>query len=102
MNKILAFIIGLTKVGEKIKQIQKWFNGKKQIIASLAMIFPAAFLIIKNFTEQGTAYLLQIASTPEFIAFTGGFVSLFNALKGEKIRSENAVIMDKLEVPKPQ
>jgi len=41
-----------------------------------------------KFGELGTGYLLNIATTPEFIAASGGWIAFFNALKGEKIRTE--------------
>jgi hypothetical protein len=97
MNKIYAWILGMTKVGKQIKRVQEWLDGKKQIIASLAAAIPATILIIQKFTEQGTTYLVSVASTPEFLAASGGWVALFNGLKGEKIRAENAEIITKLD-----
>lgn len=90
MNKIFEWILGLTKIGKILTSIQEFLDGKKQIIASLATAIPAILLIIKNFSEQGNAYLITIAHTPEFLAAGIGLSSLFNAFKGEKIRAEIA------------
>lgn len=96
MNKLMAWILNMTKVGKTIKTVQEFLDGKKQIIASIATAVPATALILKNFSEQGTPYLLQVAHTPEFLAASGGWIALFNGFKGEKIRAENAEIMSKL------
>jgi hypothetical protein len=41
-----------------------------------------------GFIDKGTPYLLHVASTPEFLAASGGWIAFFNAMKGEKIRAE--------------
>lgn len=87
---IIAWVLNHTKVGRIILAVQMFLDGKKQIIASLATAVPATLLILKNFSEQGTPYLLQIAHTSEFLAASGGWIALFNALKGEKTRAEIA------------
>lgn len=97
MNKLMGWILGMTKVGKFVKQAQEFLDGKKQIIASVATAVPATALILKNFSEQGTPYLLGVAHTPEFLAASAGWIALFNGFKGEKIRQENAEILAKLD-----
>lgn len=97
MNKIYAWILGMTKVGKAVKQVQVYLDGKKQIIASLATAIPATLLIIQKFTDQGTTYLVSVASTPEFLAASGGWVAFFNGLGIKKARAENAEIITKLD-----
>lgn len=97
MKVLLNWILGLTKVGKVAKQIQAAVDGKKQMIASLAAAVVATATILTKFGEQGTKYLLEVASTPEFVAASAGWIGFFNALKGEKIRQENAQIIEKLD-----
>jgi len=97
MNKLYAWILGMTKVGKVVKQVQTFFDGKKQIIIGLGTAIPPTILIIQNFTEQGLPYLMGIGHTPELAAAGLGWGLVFNALKGEKIRAENAEIITKLD-----
>jgi hypothetical protein len=90
MNKLIGWVVGLTKIGSIVKKIQDFLDGKKQALASLAAAVPATVTIIVNFADKGTPYLMQIASTPEFLAASAGWIGLFNAIKGEKIRAEIA------------
>lgn len=97
MNKLYAWILGMTKVGKTLKKIQEYLDGKKQIIASLATAIPATLLIVQKFTDQGTPYLVGVASTPEFLAASGGWVAFFNGLGIKKTRLENAQIINLLK-----
>jgi len=97
MKKLFAWMLGMTKVGKAVKQAQGFLDGKKQMLASLAAAVPATLLILQRFTDEGLTYLTTVASTPEFLAASGGWVAFFNALKGEKIRHENAEIITKLD-----
>lgn len=90
MNSVISWFLEQTKVGRGVASVQAFLDGKKQIIASVATAVPATALILKNFSDQGMPYLLQIAHTPEFLAASAGWMGLFNALKGEKIRQEIA------------
>ncbi len=71
-------------------KIVDFFDGKKQMIASLGAALIATGTMFANFAHSGTGYLLHVASTPEFAAASVGWVGFFNALKGEKIRNEIA------------
>lgn len=67
-----------------------FFDGKKQMIASLGAALIATGTIVANFAQMGFGYASHMASTPEFAAASVGWIGFFNALKGEKIRSEIA------------
>lgn len=73
-----------------IGKIVDFFDGKKQMIASLGAALVASGTIIINFSNQGFGYLARIATTPEFAAASIGWIGFFAALKGEKIRQEIA------------
>lgn len=83
MDKMITWFLGFTRLGKAIE----FLDGKKQMFAALATALAATATIIAKFAEQGTSYLLHVASTPEFIAASGGWIAFFNALKGEKIRA---------------
>lgn len=86
MNKILEWLINLTSIGKKANA---FLDGKKQALASLATALTGtATIIAKAASDQGgIPYLMHVASTPEFLAASGGWIAFFNALKGEKIRA---------------
>lgn len=84
MKKVFGWLLGFTSIGKKINE---FFDGKKQALASLATALVAIATIISKTAEQGTGYLLTVATTPEFLAASGGIIAFFNALKGEKIRA---------------
>lgn len=97
MKKVIAWMLGKTKIGKLAKKVQEAVDGKKQAIASLATAVVATATVLAKFGELGTPYLIGVASTPEFIAASGGWIAFFNAMKGEKIRHENAAILEKLD-----
>lgn len=97
MKSLIGWVLGMTRVGKVVKQAQMAVDGKKQMIASLVAAVTATATILLRFSEQGTKYLLEVASTPEFVAASAGWIGFFNALKGEKIRQENAQIIEKLD-----
>lgn len=74
-----------------------WFDGKKQAIGSLGAILVAAGTILVKYREQGNAYLLHVGGTPEFAALSVGWIGFFNAIKGEKTRSEIEKVDAKVE-----
>lgn len=88
MNKLFGWILGMTKIGKAAKGVQDFLEGKKQMLASLAAAIPATLQIMMNFTSMGAPYLLHVASTPEFVAASAGWIGLFNALKIQKARYE--------------
>lgn len=88
MSKFIGWIIGFTKVGKAAKSVQGALEGKKQMIASLAAAIPATFTIILKFIDLGTPYLVNLTSSPEFVAASAGWIGLFNAIKIEKQRNE--------------
>ncbi len=94
MGKLIGLILNFTKIGKTVKTVQTAVDGKKQAIASLGTAIAGTIAIVMNFGAEGTPYLLKIASTPEFLAASGGWIAFFNAMKGEKIRHENAVIIE--------
>lgn len=94
MKTLIGFILKFTKVGKAAKTVQTAVDGKKQSIASLGTAIAGTLAVILNFGEQGVPYLMKVASTPEFLAASGGWIAFFNAMKGEKIRKENAVIIE--------
>lgn len=100
MSKIIEWILSLTKVGKLIQSTQVFLDGKKQMLASLATAIPATVVILTKFSEQGVPYLLHIVGTPEYLAASLGWIGLFNAIKGEKIRQENAQIIAGQEAQK--
>lgn len=95
MKKILAWLVGITSIGKKVNG---FLDGKKQALASLATALAATATIIAKASEQGTAYLMGVASTPEFIAASGGWIAFFNALKGEKLRAEIAGVAQSQDI----
>lgn len=105
MMKAIAWILNFTKIGKVVTTVQEKVDGKKQMLAALGTAIAGTLTIIARFGEGGTRYLAEVATTPEFLAASGGWIAFFNALKGEKIRQENAQILEKLggapEVPKP-
>lgn len=93
MKGLLAWIIDGTKVGKVLKSIQALLDGKKQLLVGISTAIPATVTILTKYGEQGNAYLVNIASTSEFMAASLGWTAIFNAIKGEKIRAENATII---------
>ncbi len=93
VKKLLIWILGKGRIGTTLEKTRQAVDGKKQLLASLAAAIPASITIIHNYGENGTPYLLNVASTPEFTAAMAGWIGFFNALKGEKIRKENAQII---------
>ncbi len=94
LKKILGWILGRGRIGTTLEKTRAAVDGKKQLLASLAAAIPASITILHNYGEHGTPYLLNVASTPEFTAACAGWIGFFNALKGEKIRKENAQILE--------
>lgn len=73
-----------------IGRIVDFFDGKKQMLASLGAALIATGTIVVNFSQMGTGYLMHVGSSVEFAAASVGWIGFFNALKGEKIRDEIA------------
>lgn len=96
MKNIIAWILGMTKIGKIAKTVQGKVEGKKQLIASLVAAIGATGTILAKFGEQGTPYLLELGSTIEFATASAGWIGVFNAVKGQKIRQENAQIITML------
>jgi hypothetical protein len=98
MGKMTEWLLNFTRLGK----LNDYLDGKKQMLAGLATALVATATIIMNVSNSETrlTYLLHIASTPEFIAASGGWVAFFNALKGEKIRAEIAAA-PAADAPKP-
>ena len=110
MKKLIAWFLNTTKVGSVVGKVQQAVDGKKQMIASLIAALTATATILAKFGAAqggGLDYLVTLPQTPEFLAASAGWIGFFNALKGEKIRAENAEILEKLdavapaETPKP-
>jgi hypothetical protein len=100
MKKIIAWITGKSAVGKQVKKAQTFLDGKKTLLASLGTAIAGTLTILANFANEdtgGITYLLGVASTPEFLAASGGWIAVFGSMKGQKIRQENAEILSKLE-----
>lgn len=91
---MIAWFLNFTKIGKTVKAVQDFLDGKKQYIAGLAVLLPAAIKIVDNFRMGGLDYLIGATHSPEYLAAAGALAVLANAAKGEKIRKENAVIID--------
>ncbi len=85
MSKMFEWVVGFTSIG---KRVNEFFSGKKQLLASLATALIATGTIVANVSQQGTSYLFHMASTPEFIAASGGWIAFFNAIKGNRIEAK--------------
>jgi hypothetical protein len=72
MNKLMAWVLGATKVGKVIERIRAFLWGKKTYIAGFATALPALVTIVSKFADQGGAYLLGLPSTEEFSALMLG------------------------------
>jgi hypothetical protein len=94
MKKLFGLLLGTTRVGKAAKKVQKYLDGKKQLLTGLIGAIPATLLIIQKFQEGGIEYILKAAESPEYAAALLGWGLVWNAVKGEKIRHENA---EKLE-----
>jgi hypothetical protein len=70
MNKLMAWVLGATKVGKVIERIRAFLWGRKTYIAGLATALPALITIVSKFADQGGAYLLGLPTTEEFAAIT--------------------------------
>lgn len=96
MNKVISWVAGFTSVGKYVKKAQLALDGKKATLASLGTAVAGTLTILAKFAAEdgGLDYLLRMATTEEFLAASGGWVAFFLSLKGEKIRKENAEILD--------
>lgn len=72
MNKIIGWILSLTKIGKAIEPVQKFIGGYKTYIAGLGIAIPALLVMINNFGDQGAAYLTTVSTSPEWLAFMNG------------------------------
>jgi hypothetical protein len=100
MNKLILWVAGFTKVGKAVKSAQTFLDGKKQMLAALGTAVAGTLTILATFSKEeggGLPYLAGVASTPEFLAASGGWISFFNALGIKKARKENAEIIEKLD-----
>lgn len=84
-KKLMGWVIGFTSIGKKANA---FLDGKKQMLASLAAALAATATIIAKLAEQGTSYLVTIASTPEFSAASVGWIGFFNALGRKKLNEK--------------
>lgn len=66
MNKIVTWLLGLTRIGKIVEPVQKFLDGYKAYIAGTAILVPALATILTSFSQQGLSYLTAIVSTPEF------------------------------------
>lgn len=94
--ELLAKFGGLTK---PLKKAQAAVDGKKATITSLlsALAFTGSIVLGFASAEDPMKYLVALPQSPDFLGATGSWTALFLALKGEKIRHENAEIIDKLD-----
>ena len=72
MSKALAWVFGATKIGKVVEKARVFLWGKKTYLAGLSTAVPALFLIVNEFAEKGTPYLLALPSTEEFSALMLG------------------------------
>lgn len=77
MGKAIAWILSFTKLGKIVEPVQKFLSGKKTNLAGLAIAVPALVIMISKFTDQGMAYLVGVATTPEFKQFMEGISLIF-------------------------
>lgn len=80
-----------------LQKLVDFFDGKKQMLASLGAALVATGTIVANYAERGTPYILHVASTVEFAAASVGWIGFFNALKGEKARAEVEALNEKID-----
>ena len=66
MNKIISWVLGLTKVGAFLDKVRGVLSGKKAYLAGAALAVPALVTIITKFAEQGVPYILSVTGTEEF------------------------------------
>lgn len=100
MKKLIGWILGASQVGKAVKKAQGFLDGKKLLITGLATAIPATLMIISNFaneTDGGLPYLMSLPQKLEFQTAAGGWGMVFAAMKGEKIRQENAEIIEKID-----
>lgn len=75
MKKIIAWILSMTKVGKVVEPVQNFISGYKTYIAAFSLMVPALLTMIQKFGDLGTAYLLDITSTPEWALFMNGLAA---------------------------
>lgn len=80
-KKLFGWVVGITSVGKKVNG---FLDGKKQMLVSLGSALAATSVIVAKIAEQGTAYLVGMASTPEFSTASIGWIGFFNALGRKK------------------
>lgn len=94
MNKLIAWFLSMTKLGKVVEPVQQFLSGKKTNLAGLAIAVPALVTMVGKFAEQGTAYLLGVAATPEFHQFMEGisliFIRAAIAKAGDPAKDPNA------------
>lgn len=66
MNKVIAWVLGFTKLGKVVEPVQRFLSGKKAYLAGAALIVPALVSIATKFSDQGMSYLLGVTHTGEF------------------------------------
>lgn len=72
MGKVLAWVLGFTKVGKVADPVQKFISGKGSYLSGAALMIPALIVMIQKFGDQGLGYFATLTSTQEWIAFCGG------------------------------
>lgn len=72
MSKIISWILSLTKIGKAVEPIQNFLSGYKAYLAGLGLVVPAVLTMLQKFSEQGTAYILTVTSTPEWALLLNG------------------------------
>lgn len=80
MNKVMAWVLGMTKLGKIVLPIQKFLSGKKVYLAAGAVGIPALINILLNFSDQGLDYAVGLTTKPEYKA-------LMEAIAGAALRS---------------
>jgi hypothetical protein len=76
MNKIIAWILGFTKLGKVAEPVQKWISGKGTYLSAAAVGVPALIIIIQKFADQGLPYLSTILTSPEYITLCGALATV--------------------------
>lgn len=86
MNKLLGWVLGMTKLGGVYKGAQKFLDGKKAYIAGTAMMIPGLCGVLIRLSETGLSDIANLMKSEEYLSMIGGFYMIANAAKGEKIR----------------
>lgn len=72
MNKIITWLLSITKIGKVVEPVQAFLSGKKAYIAGAGLAIPALLTILTKFSEQGVGYLVSVTGTPEWALLLNG------------------------------